>query len=310
MVRSGDAVAVDLPVLSVGNLTAGGTGKTPVVAMLLAELKKRGRRPVVLSRGYGARGDGPNDEAQVLSRSHGDVIHLQGKDRLALARRAAGAKLGDVIVLDDGFQHLSLHRDLNICCIDATNPFGHGAVLPRGLLREPMASLYRARPVLITRAELAPAGRLDEIRSEVLRWNEHARFVVSEMRLSGTTNVEGGEPADASELAGKRVFCASGVGNPAAFAANVRTTGARVVGRMDFDDHHDWTEADVKAVCARATELAAEVVVTTAKDAVKLQSADWGRSAPAVRVLEVEASVRADDAALWGKLIDEALTRK
>jgi tetraacyldisaccharide 4'-kinase len=309
MARAGDAVAVRIPVLSVGNLTAGGTGKTPVVAMLVTELKKRGRRPVVLSRGYGPSEAGSNDEAKVLARIHPDVLHLQGRDRLALAQHAADSQLGDVLVLDDGFQYLSLHRDLNVCCIDATNPFGYGAVLPRGLLREPMSALYRARPVLITRAEIAPAGRIDEIRAEVLRWNEHARFVVSEMRCTGTADVRGGDRAPASDLKGKRVLCTSGIGNPAAFAASVRATGARVVAHVEFDDHHAWTPADLKVVSARAAELSAEAIVTTSKDAVKLASLAWPGSAPAVRVLEIEAAVTSD-AEAWKKLIDEALARK
>jgi tetraacyldisaccharide 4'-kinase len=308
MARNGDAVSVGLPVISVGNLTAGGTGKTPVVALVVSELKKRGRRPVILSRGYAARDGEPNDEARVLSKAHPDVLHLQGKDRLALARHAADSKLGDVIVLDDGFQYLALERQLNICCIDATNPFGYGAVLPRGLLREPLSALYRARPVLITRAEQSTPARLAEIRSEVLRWNAHARFVVSEMRCVATTDVRGGGRAEPSELAGKRVLCVSGVGNPDAFAANVRMLGARVAAAVDFDDHHDWTQDDVKAVVARAREVAAEAVVTTSKDAVKLAALSWPESAPPVRVLEVEATITGDTAA-WGKLLDEALAR-
>ena len=143
---------------------------------------------------------------------------------------------------------------------------------------------------------------------EVLRWHEHARFVVSEMRAVGTTDVRGGARQDASELSGKRVLCVSGVGNPESFAANVRVLGARVAARVEMGDHHDWTPADVKAVAARAAEVAAEVVVTTSKDAVKLASLAWPESAPPLRVLEMEAVVT-DGADAWGKLIDEALAR-
>jgi len=305
-VRAGDEVQVGVPVISVGNITAGGTGKTPLVALVVAEAKKRGRRPVILSRGYGATGGAANDEAQVLSRAHPDVLHLQDKDRIALARHAAAAKLGDVIVLDDGFQQIGLARRLNVCAIDATNPFGYGAVLPRGLLRERLSALYRARPVVITRAELAPPGRIDEIRREVLRWNEHARIVVSEMRFTALCDVRGAAAGAPSDLAGKRVLCVSGVGNPDAFAAGVRTLGARVAGRADFGDHHAYEAADVAAIAARASELAAEVVVATEKDAVKLASLDWPAAAPPLRVLRVEAVVT-EGADLWKTLLDEAL---
>lgn len=304
---SGNAVGVGLPTISVGNLTAGGTGKTPVVARVVADLLQRGRRPVILSRGYRSGDAAANDEALVLARIHPDVIHLQGCDRVALARHAAAARLGDVLVLDDGFQHTALRRHLDICCIDATNPFGYGAVLPRGLLREPMSALYRARPVLITRAELSTPARLDGIRTEVLRWNEHARFVVSEMRMTALADVHGGNHSDPSELAGKRVVCVSGIGNPEAFAANVRTLGARVAAHCVFGDHHAWTAADVASVAARAAEVAGEVVVATSKDAVKLAALAWPASAPPLRVLEIEAVIT-DGAALWKSLIDEALT--
>lgn len=306
---SGEAVAVGLPVISVGNMTAGGTGKTPVVSLVVDELKKRGRRPVILSRGYKAGEDGTNDEAKVLARRHPGVIHLQGCDRLVLARRAEGERLGDVIVLDDGFQVRNLARDLDICLIDATNPWGYGAVLPRGLLREPLTALYRARPVVITRTEIAAPHVVEEIKAEILRWNAHARIVVSEMTFTKLSDVEGRPAGAPSDLAGRRVLCVSGIGNPAAFAAGVRTLGARTVGNVELDDHHAWTQADVPSVVGRARELAAEFVVTTVKDAVKLAALSWPADAPPLRVLEVEAKITGEGA-LWTKLLDEALAPK
>jgi tetraacyldisaccharide 4'-kinase len=305
MARAGDEVDVGLPVISVGNLTAGGTGKTPLVALVLAELKKRGRRPVVLSRGYGAADGGPNDEAKVLAAAHPDVLHLQGADRLALARRAADEHLGDVLVLDDGFQQIGIAKRLNVCAIDATNPFGYGAVLPRGLLRERPSALYRARPVVVTRAELAPAGRVEAIRREVLRWNEFARIVVSEMRFSALTDAAGASAGAPADLAGKRVLLACGVGNPEAFASGVRALGARVDGHLEFPDHHAYATADVASIAKRAAELACEVVVTTAKDAVKLATLPWAGDVP-LRVLHVEAVITGEKE-LWTKLLDEAL---
>lgn len=307
-VRSGGGLHVELPVISVGNLTAGGTGKTPVVSVVVAAIRKRGLRPVILSRGYCAAEGEASDEAQVLARRHPGVIHLQGRDRAALAQHASDAKLGDVLVLDDGFQHIGLHRDLDICLIDATNPFGYGAVLPRGLLREPMSALYRARPVLITRTEISSPERVAAIRAEVRRWNEHALFVESAMRCTATTDVHGGSPGAPSELDGKRVLCASGVGNPGAFAANVRTLGARVAAHVEMPDHHRWTQADVKAVAAKAAEVAAEVVVTTSKDAVKLAALAWPGPAPPLRVLEIDAEITSGQD-VWKKLLDEAIAR-
>jgi tetraacyldisaccharide 4'-kinase len=308
IVRSGSAESVGVPVISVGNLTAGGTGKTPFVALVTAELRKRGRRPVVLSRGYKAEAGQPSDEAKVLARRFPDVLHLHGCDRLELARRVEQAQLGDAIVLDDGFQARNLHRNLDICLIDATNPFGYGAVLPRGLLREPLSALYRARPVIITRSELAKPGEVEAIKATVLEHNPHARILVSEMRFSRTTDVSGGAAGSPSEVAGKRVCCASGIGNPDAFERGVRVLGGRVLAHVEMADHHAWTAADVKALAAKAREVGAEIVVTTAKDAVKLAEHAWPSDAPALRVLELDAAiVGADGAELFAKLLDEAL---
>ena len=299
---------VELPVISVGNLTAGGTGKTPFVAMLVERLQARGVRPVVLSRGYKAAADGRNDEARVLERRFPDVIHLQGKDRVELAARASMAQLGDAIVLDDGFQYHKLSRDLNVCLIDATNPWGYGSVLPRGLLRESPSALYRARPVVITRAELASAEEIAAIKAEILRLNAYAKIVVSEMRLTKLTDAAGAPQGDASSLSGKRVVLASGIGNPVALARNVRALGARVVATVERGDHHDWSAVDVAALLVHARSTAAEMVLTTIKDAVKLADLDWPAGAPPLRAVDVEVHVTEGDTILED-LLSEALKR-
>src|SRR5262245_12493692 len=137
-----------VPVVSVGNLTVGGTGKTPCVEFVARWFRERDRRVAILSRGYGSTG-GANDEAMVLEENLPDVPHLQGADRVALAAAAVEELESEVLVLDDGFQHRRLARDLDLVLVDATNPWGHGAVLPRGLLREPASGLRRAGAVLL-----------------------------------------------------------------------------------------------------------------------------------------------------------------
>ncbi len=307
IVRAGrDAVEVGLPVVSVGNITAGGTGKTPFVAFVVTDLKKRKLRPVVLSRGYRADGTGRNDEAKVLARLHPDVLHLQGRDRVALARYAADARLGDVLVLDDGFQYQRLARHLNVCCLDATNPFGFGAVLPRGLLREPLAGLYRARPIVITRAELATPQRIAEIEAEALKHHPYAKFVVSEMRATGLREVRGGAVTGVDALRDAQVVLASGIGNPEAFARDVRVLGGRVREHVVRPDHHDWTAEEAKALAAAARAPGVAMVVTTAKDAVKLEAHDWPAGAPPLVSLEIEAAI-VSGAEVWSALLDEAL---
>jgi len=307
VVRTGNrGASVSTPVISVGNLTAGGTGKTPFVAMLVERLRAAGRRPVVLSRGYRAEADGQNDEARVLARKFPDLIHLQGKDRVELAWRASTAQLGDVLVLDDGFQYHRLARDLNICLVDATNPFGYGSVFPRGILRESPSALYRARPVVITRAELASPAEIEAIKAEVLSHNEFAIFVVSEMQLTRLTDMDGAAQGDASSLSGLRVVATSGVGNPDAFVRSLRRVGARVVQHEEHGDHHAWTQADVDALAAAARSLSAERVITTVKDAVKLARFTWPADAPPLAAVEVEVKVTEGDDVLE-KLIREAL---
>lgn len=304
---SQDAVDVGLPVISVGNITAGGTGKTPFVAFVVGELLARKRRPVILSRGYCAGADGRNDEAKVLARLFPDVIHLQGKDRVASARHAADARLGDVLVMDDGFQYQALARRLNVCCVDATNPFGYGKVLPAGLLREPLGGLYRARPVVITRAELAAPAAIEEIKAEVTRHNPYAKFVVTEMKASGLRRVKGGTTSDPASLDGQQVLLASGVGNPDSFVRDARRLGMRVRGHVEKRDHHDWTQAEAADLARQARELGVASVVTTAKDAVKLEALSWPADGPALVALDIEIAVTGG-ADVWKALLDEALS--
>ncbi len=308
VVRTGQrGVSVSAPVISVGNLTAGGTGKTPFVAMLVERLRGKGRRPVVLSRGYKAESDGQNDEFRVLERKFPDLIHLQGKDRVDLAWRASTAQLGDVILLDDGFQYHKLARDLNVCLIDATNPFGYGSVFPRGLLRESPSALYRARPVVITRAELATPDEIQAIKDEVLLHNEFAIFVITEMQLTRLTDMDGSAQGDAASLSGKRVLATSGVGNPDGFVRGLRRIGARVGQHVVHADHHAWTQADVDALAATAKSTSSEVVVTTVKDAVKLARFSWPTDAPPLRAVEVEVKVTEGDDVL-DKLLATAVS--
>jgi tetraacyldisaccharide 4'-kinase len=311
IVKTGQsATRVQVPVISIGNLTVGGTGKTPLVARLVTDLLAKGRRPVILSRGYAADESGVNDELHVLAHAHPDVLHLQDKDRAKLAVYAADACLGDVLVLDDGFQHHALHRDLNICCLDATNPFGYGMQLPRGLLRESPTGLYRARPVVITRSELVTAERVDEIKREVLGHNQYAKIIVTEMAFTSLLAVgpEGVAKtgAAASSLAGQDVLLASGIGNSEAFRSGVARLGARVRDHVAKGDHHAWTQADADELAAQAQAASVSAVVTTLKDAVKLAHLAWPGDAPPLQVLDIDVRIT-DGEDVWNALLDEVL---
>ena len=268
--------AAPVPVISVGNLTLGGTGKTPLVAWLSRVLGRRGRRVTILSRGYGVEAGTQSDEAAELGLLLPGVPHLANRDRVAGAV-AAAASGADVVVLDDGFQHRRLARDLEIVAVDATDPFGCGHLFPRGLLREPLAGLARADAVVITRATSVDAQRRADIRARLESacrgrapsvWAEAAHRPVGLHRLSG-----GELPLD--WLVGKRVVGFAGIGNPGAFQASVQRLAPGLVGFRAFADHHRYSPADLADLAAWSASLRADVAVTTLKDLVKIPAELW-----------------------------------
>ena len=258
------AYRVGVPVVSVGNLTAGGTGKTPMVAWLVERLAGLGLAPGVLSRGYRAVAGEANDEGQLLARLLPGVPHVQDPDRVAGAAELERAGV-DVIVLDDGFQHRRLVRDLDLVLVDATCPFGPGAarraLLPRGLLREPPGALARADALIVMRCDLVPAEELAALERELAALAP--RRPIARARHAPLRLWRAGEPSDAGALRGLAVDLVSGIGNPAAFEATVRALGAQVVEHRAFPDHHAYRPGDLEGLGARP-------IVTTAKDGVKL----------------------------------------
>lgn len=271
------------PVISVGNLTLGGTGKTPLVAWVAGWLLDAGRRPAIASRGYGAARGGTSDEAAELGIVLRGVPHIAHRDRVRAARGglAAGA---DVVVLDDGFQHRRLARDLDIVAIDATDPFGGGHLFPRGLLRESAAGLRRAEVVVLTRSTSVDSGRRAAIHDAVTTarggrppvWAESVHAPVGLRTWSGTTR-----PLD--ELRGRRVLAFAAIGNPAAFRTTLEESGAVVTSFVTFADHHAYAPADLQRLAAQAAADRSDLVVTTLKDLVKVR-ADHVGNAPLAAV--------------------------
>lgn len=261
-----------VPVISVGNLTAGGTGKTPLVIHLARALLDRGARPAVLARGYGAARDGePNDELLLAREEVPGLLLFPGRDRSARIAEAVGAG-ATLILLDDGFQHRRVARDFDLVLIDASDPWGPGGLLPRGLLREPRTALRRADLVLITRAEQVGADALAAIEAEVRavgyagpvgRIHVHPRDLLPIDRP--------GYPEPVESLRGARVLAACAIGNPEAFRATLLGLGARVQELVTFPDHAPLGPAEVAAVEAQARRADADRIVVTAKDAVKLR---------------------------------------
>jgi tetraacyldisaccharide 4'-kinase len=261
-----------IPVISVGNLTLGGTGKTPLVAWLARTVAARGLRPAIVSRGYGAARGERSDEAAELSILLPDVPHVANRDRVAAVRTAEAAG-AEIAVLDDGFQHRRLARDLDIVAVDATDPFGGGHLFPRGLLREPLSSLVRANAVVLTRAASVDTRRRSEIRrvlTEACRGGLPSLWVEATHRpvqLRSATSA----PQPLERLRGPRIAAFAGIGNPAAFRTSLENLGAELAGFRPFPDHHAYTAADLRSLRDWTAGLRADLVVTTLKDLVKIR---------------------------------------
>lgn len=302
------AVVADVPVVSIGNATTGGTGKTPMVEYVARHYRNKGLMVAILSRGYGSGDDGGmNDEGLLLDQNLPDVPHLQGADRAELARIAVNELESQILVLDDGLQHRRLKRDLNIVLIDATNPFGYGWVLPRGLLREPLRqALQRADLVVLTRADMVAESEKQAIRQKVSRLAGPATAWVESCHKPVDLLMADGETKLLEELHGKRAAIFCGLGNPAAFRRTVEALGVQVVGEQVFPDHYHYSEAEIATLSRWVAGLGPDLTLTSQKDLVKLPVEHLGgRPLGAVRVgLEIlsgEANlVRALDQVLPG----------
>ncbi len=301
-------VRLDAPVVSVGNLSAGGTGKSPMVAWLARELVRRGLRPGVVSRGYGAHAPGTeNDEALALREELPELLQAQDPDR-GRGARALLVQGADALILDDGFQHRRLHRDLDLVLIDVTRPWGLPSVppggealcalLPRGLLREPPRALARAGLIVLTRTDQAPASAREALLARVEELAPGAPVACTVHCPRALRAVHAPRERAAVEiLRGARVELVSGIGNPDAFESSVRALGAEVLAHRRFPDHHAYLPSDVEGLGAAGARL-----LTTTKDAVKLRALPPPRGSEPW-ALEVELAL-VEGAAVLAALLD------
>jgi tetraacyldisaccharide 4'-kinase len=262
-----------VPVVSVGNLTLGGTGKTPAVEYVARFYRNLERRIAILSRGYGSA-NGRNDEAVLLEENLPGVPHLQAPDRVALARIAVRELKSEVLILDDGFQHRRLWRDLDIVLIDATEPWGYGRVFPRGLLREPRSNLRRAHLILLTRCDQVRPEALDALRTEIGRLVPGKPVAESVHRPERLINCERDE-GPLSLLLDRPIAAFCGLGNPEAFRKTLLRLGCHLTAFEVFPDHHRYSRADGDRLCHWARQLPADAaIVTSQKDLVKIRLGD------------------------------------
>ncbi len=263
-------VQLPRPTISVGNLTTGGTGKTPMVIELAKRLIEQGSQPAVLLRGYRAEGDsGGSDEAMMLEGELGSSVPVMpDPSRVAGAKRVTEKHpQTDVFLLDDGFQHRQAHRELDIVLIDATRPFGFGHLLPRGLLREPAKNLRRADAVIVTRCGMVDQRALNDLDHRITQLYGRPPIAHVAERWTGFRENDTVLPSD--HLKDLKVVTASAIGNPRGFWEMSRAAAGEVVYCCDFDDHHRFTLPDVFWVLQCAKLYHAQAVLITEKDWVK-----------------------------------------
>lgn len=307
------------PVLSLGNLVAGGTGKTPAAAWFAALLTAAGRRVAIVSRGHGgvratdpllvrvggaprASADEAGDEPYLLALEGAAPIVAVGRRRVAAAALACSAG-ATAIVLDDGFQHRALARDLDVVLLDAEDPLGGGRGLPAGLLREPPRGLARAGLILLTRAPDAllvprllepdewPAAIAAALREACAARGVPLPPLAAAAHVPATLALPEGRTTSPAAVAGQELVVVSGIARPDSFASTLTGLGGRIAARLDFADHHRFDEADARAISAAARRAPGALVVTTAKDAIR-----WPQGAPAPAVLKIVFRVPAEAA--------------
>ncbi len=300
-------------VVSVGNLTVGGTGKTPMVVWLAKRFSAGDVKTAVLCRGYKPLPrrpetedswrvpEGWNDEAALLHERLGDDVEIGASPNRYEKGRELEARGVQCFVLDDGFQHLQLARDVDIVMIDATNPFGDGHVIPSGRLREPISALRRADIIVITRSGHAPAVEA------VIRRHSHAPIFYAQTELV-SLEVRGTRGASVEKFRpeGKKFFAFCGIGNPAAFLGDLKSWGFSIAGHAQFRDHHLYTERDVADLEARATAVGADALICTEKDTYDLMLLVTQR----IPICFCKISLRFDDEERLWRTILETIRRK
>lgn len=303
-------------VVSIGNLTLGGTGKTPLTMWVARWYQQRGWRVAVLSRGYGARpptrlrvvstGTGPvvawpeaGDEPYLLACALPGVPVVIGKNRYETGRYAYEQFGAQVLLLDDGFQYYALQRNLDIVLVDASNPFGQGALLPRGILREPLQALSRADAIVLTRVEMA-GETLPTLRGQIRRWAAQQPMYCMTTVVESLHQWQTGELLSLSTLRQGRVVAFVGIGNPQAFITTLTQLGAEVAACLVFHDHHPYSAADWHTIIETARQQKATCLLTTEKDAVRLASV-WQTPIP-VYTLRIGVTFATDEPLLAQQL--------
>ncbi len=320
-----------VPVVAIGNLSSGGTGKTPMAALVAKHLQSTGRKIVLLSRGHGGQSESKRtarivsdgkavqltpteagDEPVLLANSLPGVPVIVGRDRRVSGKLACETFVPDIILCDDALQFWQLHRDLNIVLLDAHRPWDNGFVLPRGLLREPPRHIKRAGIVVLTRANRATQKQLEQTRAQIAAYAPNVPVFCATHAPQNWVAVaaNGGSGAGILPLAHLRhekAFVFSGIADHAEFVKTVRARGVHIVGERDFSDHHAYTPTDINEILRDARALGTTVLLTTEKDGVKvsplLAQADYGT----LPVFALRVGMQVDNESAFFAAIEAAL---
>jgi len=294
-----------LKVICVGNLTVGGTGKTPVVIQLAQLLQRAGRKVVILSRGYKRSS---SEETLVVSQGQGALVSWQqagdepyllaqelavpiivGKKRYLSGQCALADFSPDILLLDDGYQHLNLQRDINLLVINAANPFGNGCLLPVGILREPLATMWRADVILLSKSD--QAQDLNRLIQTIKEHNPQAPIFKAVHQPSALVELGTGKDWGLDWLQGKQIVALCGIGDPASFRHLLEGLGAGVVKEGCYPDHYAYQPQDLQQLAAEALKNSAQAIVTTAKDALRLPEGQKSADGLPVLVLKIELKI-------------------
>ncbi len=293
---------LDRPCISIGNITTGGTGKTPLVIWLAGELIQAGKKVAIISRGY--KGDAwGNDELELVSRACPKAICIANPDRVTAGYYAIEEHDVDVIILDDAFQHRRVDRDLNVLLLDSACPFGFGHVLPRGLLREPVRGLDRAHVIVMSHISSVSREQLADLKSLCTLHSPDTDIIGCEHRPSGLLDPDG-RSEEISQLSGTAVLAFAGIGNPDGFVHTLTHLGAKPKRMIPFGDHHRYDLTDCRRITAAARSVGAEILVTTEKDMVKLQRLEHDWPVP-LRSLQIKIDFAGGGGKMLLALVDE-----
>ncbi|HTY10843.1 MAG TPA: tetraacyldisaccharide 4'-kinase [Bacteroidota bacterium] len=314
------AEKINAPVISIGNITAGGTGKTPVVSLLVNRLVGKNVRCAIVSRGYKRKTRGlvevsdglsvktnaanAGDEAFQLATRMPKAVIVVDENRVNGARYAVDRLHAQAVVLDDGFQHRSLDRDLDVVLIDAGHPPFSMAMLPAGYRRDVLSSLKRADAVLLTK--IRPGMDIEGLKKEVRRYSD-AKIFSSSLTTTSFKRAKTGFSVDLNSIKGKHAVAFCGIGQPESFRESLEELGIIVRSMRTFEDHHPYSQLDLQHVAAEQEKINAEYVVTTEKDLARLSSIEISEHVP-LFYLEVEMAVHEEQE--WNALIDSVLSTR